>query len=125
MNENEISYRIIGVALELHKMYGPGMLESAWENALAYDLKELGHEVQQQVGLPFRHKEMKLDVGYRIDIVVDKKVIIEVKNIEDITEIHKAQILTYLKLSGYKLGLLINFNTIILKDGIHRFVNNL
>ena len=125
MDENEISYKIIGAAIELHKKYGPGLLESAWENALAYDLRELGLDVQQQVGLSFIHKEMKMDVGYRIDLLVGGKVIVEVKNVESLTEIHQAQLLTYLKLSNKKLGLLINFNKVILKDGIQRFANNL
>ena len=125
MSENEISYKIIGAAIELHKKYGPGLLESAWENALAYDLRELGFEVQQQVALPFFHKEMKMDVGYRIDLLVANKVIGEVKNVDALDEIHEAQVLTYLKLSGKKLGLLINFNKVVLKDGIHRYANNL
>ena len=125
MNENEISYKIIGAAIELHKTYGPGLLESAWENALAYDLRELGLDVQQQVGLPFVHKEMRMDVGYRIDLLVENKVIVEIKNVESVTEIHQAQLLTYLKLSDKKLGLLINFNRVILKDGIQRYANNL
>jgi GxxExxY protein len=125
MDENEISYKIIGAAIGLHKMYGPGLLESAWENALAYDLRELGLDVQQQVGLPFVHKEMRMDVGYRIDVLVDNKVIVEIKNVESLSEIHQAQLLTYLKLSNKKLGLLINFNRVILKDGIQRYANNL
>jgi GxxExxY protein len=125
MDENEISYKIIGAAIELHKKYGPGLLESAWENALAYELRELGLDVQQQVGLPFVHKEMRMDVGYRIDLLVANKLIVEVKNVESIIEIHQAQLLTYLKLSGKKLGLLINFNKVILKDGIQRYANNL
>jgi GxxExxY protein len=125
MDENEISYKVIGAAIELHKKYGPGLLESAWENALAYELREMGLDVQQQVGLPFIHKEMKMDVGYRIDLLVENKVIVEVKNVESLTEVHQAQLLTYLKLSGKKLGLLINFNKVILKDGIQRFANKL
>ncbi len=125
MDENEISYKIIGAAIVLHKKYGPGLLESAWENALAYDLRELGLDVQQQVGLPFLHKEMKMDVGYRIDLLVGNKVIVEIKNVDSLTEVHQAQLLTYLKLSGKKLGLLINFNKVILKDGIQRYANNL
>ena len=125
MTENEMSYKIIGAAIELHKIYGPGLLESAWENALAYDLRALGLDVVQQIGLPFVHKEIKMDIGYRIDLLVEDKVIIEVKNVDAIAEVHRAQLLTYLKLSGKKLGLLINFNALILKDGIFRYVNNL
>jgi len=125
MTENEISYKIIGLALELHKSLGPGLLESAYENALAYDLKEHGFDIKQQVPMPFVYKDVKMEVGYRIDLVVDNKVFIEIKSLEALAPVHFAQTLTYLKLSGLKLGLLINFNTKILKDGIHRLVNNL
>jgi GxxExxY protein len=125
MTENEISYKIIGAAIELHKKYGPGLLESAWEFALADDLRELGFEVEQQVGLPFQHNDKRLDIGYRLDLLVNKKVIVEVKNVEAIADVHKAQLLTYLKLSGIKMGLLINFNSVLLKDGIIRYVNGL
>lgn len=125
MNENEISYKIIGAAMELHKALGPGLLESVYENALAYDLKELGFEVKTQVPMPLVYKEVKQDVGYRIDILVDDKVILEIKSVENLAPVHFAQTLTYLKLSEKKLALLINFNTKVLKDGIHRIVNNL
>jgi GxxExxY protein len=125
MTENEISYKIIGAALEIHKNIGPGLLESAYENALAFDLRELGLEVKQQVPMPFIYKEIKQDVGYRIDLIVNDKVLIEIKSIETLDPVHYAQTLTYLKLSGMKLGLLINFNTKILKEGVHRIVNNL
>lgn len=125
MTENDISYQIIGAALELHKTIGPGLLESAYENALSYDLRQLGFEVEQQYSMPFVYKNVKQDVGYRIDIMVNKKVIIEVKSIETLAPVHFAQTLTYLKLSGLKLGLLINFNSKILKGNIHRIVNNL
>jgi GxxExxY protein len=125
MTENEISYQIIGAAIELHKKTGPGLLESAYENALAYDLKELGFEVRQQVPVPFIYKEVRLDVGYRADILVNNKVIIEVKAIETLAPVHFAQVLTYLKLTDLKLGLLINFNSAVLKNEIHRIVNKL
>lgn len=125
MTENEISYKIIGVAIELHKNIGAGLLESVYENALAYDLREVGLEVKQQVPMPFVYKEVKQDIGYRIDLLVENKVIIEVKSVETLAPVHHTQILTYLRLSGLKLGLLINFNTVTLKDGIHRMVNNL
>jgi GxxExxY protein len=125
MTENEISYKIIGVALELHKNVGPGLLESAYENALAFDLEQAGLRVRQQVPLPFIYKSVKLEVGYRIDLLVDEKVIIELKSIDLIASVHKAQTLTYLKLSGLKLALLINFNSFKLTDGITRIVNNL
>jgi GxxExxY protein len=125
MNENEISNAIIGVAIELHKSLGPGLLESAYENALVYDLRIKGFDVKQQVAMPFVYKEVKLDVGYRIDLIVENKVLIEIKSIEELAPVHYSQVLTYLKLSNLKLGLLINFNTKLLKDGINRIVNNL
>ncbi len=125
MHENDISYQCIGAAIEVHKNVGPGLLESAYENALAYDLKLMGFDVQQQVAMPFVYKEVKLDVGYRIDLLINNKVIIEVKSVEVLAPVHYAQLLTYLRLSGMKLGLLINFNAKILKNNIHRIVNNL
>ena len=125
MTENEISYKIIGAAIELHKHFGPGLLESAYENALAYELAESGLFVETQVAMPLVYKEIKLDCGYRIDLRVEKKVIVEIKSIETLAPVHFAQTLTYLKLSNCKLGLLINFNTVILRDGIQRIVNNL
>ena len=125
MNENELSNRIIGIAIELHKAIGPGLLESAYENALAYDLTQAGFDIKQQVPMPFVYKDVKLDVGYRIDLVVNNKIIIEVKSIEALAPVHFAQTLTYLRLSELKLALLINFNSKLLKDHIHRIVNNL
>ncbi len=125
MTENDISYKIIGIALELHRNLGPGLLESVYENALAHDLVEHGFDVKKQLPMPFVYKDLKMEVGYRIDILVDNKVIIEVKSIETLAPVHYSQLLTYLKLSGHKLGLLINFNSRVLKDGIHRIVNNL
>ena len=123
--ENDISYKIIGCALGLHKALGPGLLESAYEAALKYDLQQIGLAVQSQVPMPFLYKEIKQDVGYRIDLIVENKVIVEIKSIENLAPVHYAQTLTYLKLSGLKLALLINFNTKVLKEGIHRIVNNL
>lgn len=125
MTENEISYKIIGAALDIHKNIGPGLLESAYENALAFDLKELGFDVKQQVSMPFIYKDIQQEVGYRIDLTVNNKVLIEIKSVENLAPVHFAQTLTYLKLSGLKLGLLINFNTKTLKEGVHRIVNNL
>lgn len=125
MTENEIATQIINVAFQLHKKVGPGLLESAYEHALAHDLLEAGLNVQQQVGLPFLYKNVRLEVGYRIDLLVCRKVIVEIKSIENLAPVHFAQTLTYLKLSDLRLGLLINFNTPLLKNGIHRVVNNL
>ena len=125
MTENEISNKVIGIAIDLHKSIGPGLLESAYENAFAYDLRQAGFDVKQQVHMPFIYKEVKLDIGYRIDLIVNDKIIIEVKSIEALAPVHFAQTLTYLRLSGLKLALLINFNSKLLKDHIHRVVNNL
>lgn len=125
MTENELSKIIIGAAIELHKTLGPGLLESAYEYALYYDLKELGLDVKRQVTMPFKYKEIDLDVAYRIDILVENKVIIEVKAVESLTPTHFAQTLTYLKLTNLKLGMLLNFNEKYLKHGIQRVVNGL
>lgn len=125
MTENEIAYKIVGASLELHKTVGPGLLESAYEVALAYDLRNLGLDVKQQVYMPFSYKEINLEVGYRVDLIVENKVLIELKSVENLLPVHFAQTLTYLKLSNLKLGLLINFNTKLIKNGIHRIVNNL
>jgi GxxExxY protein len=118
MDEDELSYKIIGVALQFHKKYGPGLLESAYETALSYDLMEIGPQ-------PFVYKGVKMDAGYRIDLLVNDKVIVETKAIEALAPVHFAQVLTYLKLSNLKLALLINFNVKTLKEHIHRIVNNL
>ena len=123
--ENEISYKIIGCAIDLHKNLGPGLLESGYEAAFAYDLRQLGLKVETQVAMPMIYKEIKHEVGYRIDLLVENKVIIELKSVENLAPVHFAQTLTYLKLANLKPALLINFNTKILKDGIHRLVNNL
>ncbi len=125
MTENDISTQIIGAAIEIHKAVGPGIFESAYESALVYELTELGFDVQQQVALPFIYKSIRQEKGYRVDIIVNNKVLIEVKSIERLAPIHYTQTLTYLRLSGLKLGLLINFNEKYLKDGVHRIVNNL
>ena len=125
MTENELSYKIIGVIIELHKQIGPGLLESAYENALAYELRSMGLEVSQQVSMPFVYKEVNLEVGYRIDILVENKIILEIKSVESLAPVHYSQLLTYLKLSDKRLGLLINFNSKLVKDSIHRIVNDL
>lgn len=125
MDENELSFKIIGTAISIHRSIGPGLLESAYEAALVYDLMELGLNVKQQVPMPFYYKSVKQEIAYRADIVVNNKVIIEVKSIDSLAPVHFAQTLTYLKVSNLKLGLLINFNNVILKNGIQRIVNNL
>jgi GxxExxY protein len=112
-------------SLELRRETGPGLLESAYESALAYDLIASDFDVKRQVPMPFIYKELKMDVGYRIDLMINDKLIIEIKSVEELIPVHYTQVLTYLTLSGLKLGLLINFNTKVLKNGIHRIVNNL
>lgn len=123
MTENEISKEIIGAAIEVHRQLGPGLLESAYETCLVYELKQKGLEVKQQIALPLVYKGIRLDAGYRIDLFVEKKVIVELKSVEGLAGIHTAQLLTYLKLKELKLGLLINFNEVLLKDGIRRILN--
>ena len=123
MSENEISEIIIGAAIEVHKHLGPGLLESAYEACLAYELKQQGLEVKQQLVLPVVYKEVKLDAGYRIDLLIENKVIIEVKSVDAMANIHIAQLLTYLKLKDIRLGLLINFNTEKLVNGLKRVIN--
>ncbi len=125
MAENEIATIIVQTAIDLHRNLGPGLLESVYENALAYDLKQKGLIVEQQVPMPLVYKEIKFDVGYRMDLLLEKKVVVELKAIEVLAPVHYAQLLTYLKLSDIRLGLLINFNVKLLKDGIHRIVNKL
>lgn len=125
MTENEISNKIIGVAIDLHKNLGAGLLESAYEAAFSFELRSIGLDIKQQLAMPFIYKDVKQDVGYRIDLLVNDKVIIELKSVEILAPVHFAQTLTYLKLSGLKLGLLINFNVPVLKNGIHRIVNGL
>ena len=122
MTANDITYKIIGAAIEIHKQVGPGLLESAYEASLAYDLKEMGFDVKTQHPLPFLYKEIKMEVGYRLDLLVNNLVIVEIKSVEHLAPVHHAQTLTYLKLSGKELALLINFNTARLVDGIHRFI---
>lgn len=125
MSENEISKIIFDCALKIHKNLGPGLLESAYEECLFYELKKYGLNVEKQKALPLVYEEVKLEIGYRIDIIVENKVIIEVKSVESLNDVHLAQVLTYLKLSDCKLGMLINFNVAFLKNGIRRVVNNL
>ncbi len=125
MSENEISSKIIGAAIEVHKHLGPGLLESTYETCLAYELKQMGLDVKQQQALPVVYKEVKLDAGYRIDLLIENKVIVEIKSVDALADIHTAQLLTYLKLKDLKLGLLINFNTVKVVDGLKRIVNNL
>jgi GxxExxY protein len=121
---NWITESIIGAAIEVHRDLGPGLLESAYETCLAFELVERGLKVEQQKPLPVVYREVKLDCGYRLDLLVEEAVIVEVKAVDRLAPIHQAQLLSYLRLSGCKVGLLINFNVKVLKDGIRRVVND-
>jgi GxxExxY protein len=125
MTENELSYQIRGAAFKVHSELGPGLLESVYEMALTYELQQLRLDVKNQLGIPMVYAGIKFDAGFRLDILVNNLVIIEIKSVESLTDIHHKQLLTYLKLSGKKLGLLINFNALSLKDSIIRIVNKL
>ena len=122
MNENKLSKLIIGRAIEVHKILGPGLLESAYKECLYYELKSIGLHVEMERPMPIIYKDIKLDHGYRIDLCVEGKVVIELKTVECFTDVHFAQVLTYLKFGSYKLGLLLNFNVMLLKDGLKRFI---
>jgi GxxExxY protein len=117
-----LTQKVIGSAIEVHRCLGPGLLESAYEECLAWELSQAGLKVQRQVPLPVVYKEVRLDVGYRLDMVVESRLIVELKTVEKLLPIHQAQLLTYLKLSGLRTGLLLNFNSAVLKDGIKRMV---
>jgi len=117
-----LTEKIIGFAIEVHRRLGPGLLESAYEECLCFELKEAGIPFRRQVPLPIIYKSVRLDCGYRLDILVDEQVIIELKTVERLMPIHEAQMLTYLKLSSIRSGLLLNFNTAVLKDGIRRMM---
>ena len=121
--ENDISGKIIGAAIEVHKKLGPGLLESAYEECLCCEMQLRGIEFKRQVPLPLNYKGIDLDCGYRLDLLVEDKVIVELKSVEGLEPIHEAQMLTYLKLRNAWLGLIINFNVIMLKDGVRRLVN--
>jgi len=125
MTENEISHQIIGKAIEIHQFLGPGLLESAYRECLYYKLQKTGIFVEKEKPMPLVYNNVKLECGYRIDILVENKVVIEIKSVEALNDVHLAQTLTYMKLGDYRLGLLINFNVVLLKNGIKRVVNKL
>jgi GxxExxY protein len=122
MTDNDITHGIIGAAIEVHKRLGPGLLESAYEECLAHELSLRNLRVDRQVGVPIVYRETKLECGYRIDLLIESRIVVELKSVESLAPIHEAIILTYLRLSGHKIGLLINFNVAILKDGVRRFI---
>ena len=122
---NKLSSKVIGAAIEVHKHLGPGLLESAYEECLCHELELRDTSYERQKALPLIYKGKKLDCGYRLDVVADNQLIVELKSVEKIEAIHKAQLLTYLKLSDIRLGLILNFNVTMMKDGIVRMVNDL
>jgi len=123
MSDNELSKLIIGGAIDVHKQLGPGLLESAYQECLYYEIKQAGLKVQKEKPMPIVYKEVKLDHGYRIDLLIEEKVVVEIKTVEAFSDVHTAQVLTYLRLGNYKLGLLFNFQTTVLKNGIKRVIN--
>ena len=123
MIENEISQKIIGLAIDIHKKLGPGLLENVYKECLFYKINQSGLLVAKEKPMPLIFEEVKMDCGYRIDLLVMDKLVIEIKSVESLNDIHLAQTLTYMKLGNYKLGLLINFNVVLLKEGIKRIIN--
>ena len=125
MDENEISKIVIDRSIKAHNLLGPGLLESVYEEVLSYELTKAGLLCRRQVGIPVVYEHVRMEIGFRADILVHDKVILELKSVETVLPVHKKQLLTYLRLSGLKLGLLLNFNVKLLKDGITRIVNGL
>lgn len=125
MNENDISTLVLKTAIKVHRTYGPGLLESVYEELLHYELQKQGINCNRQVPIPMIHDGKTMELCFRADIIVENRVIIELKSIDQLSPVHYKQVLTYLKITGIKLGLLINFNEVLLKDGYHRIANNL
>jgi GxxExxY protein len=125
MSENEISKVVFDLCLSIHKKYGPGLFESVYEELVCYELKKMNISFTRQQGIALVHEEIKMDIGFRADVIIENKVILELKSVEVLSQVHHKQLLTYLKLADLKLGLLINFNVNLMKDGIHRIVNKL
>lgn len=125
MTENEISKLVVDLCFKIHRHYGPGLFESVYEEIFCYEWSKNGIPYKRQHGVPLIHEEIRMEVGFRADVIIDDKVIIELKSVEILADVHYKQVQTYLKLANVKLGLLINFNVPLIKDGIHRIVNNL
>jgi GxxExxY protein len=123
MIENELANKVIGIAIDVHKALGPGLIESAYQECLFHKINSTGLYVEKEKPIPLIFEEVKLDCGYRIDLLVEKKLVLELKAVDALNDLHLAQILTYLKLGNFKLGLLINFNVTMLKKGIKRVIN--
>ncbi|NOU16371.1 MAG: GxxExxY protein [Bacteroidales bacterium] len=125
MTENEISKILVNIFLKVHRILGPGLLESVYEAAICHELDKIDLKYRRQTDIAVSYENVKLDLGFRADIIVEEKVIVEIKSVESIAAIHPKQLLTYLRLTNIKLGLLVNFNVVLIKDGITRIVNNL
>jgi GxxExxY protein len=125
MTENELSKIAVDRIFKVHVSLEPGLLESTYEECLNYELRKTGLLIERQKALPLFYESVRLEIGYRVDLMIDGKLIVEIKAVESLNDVHKAQVITYLKLSGCKLGLLVNFNVALIKDGIKRIVNNL
>jgi GxxExxY protein len=123
MHENDIVKKVIDLSFKIHKNLGPGLLENMYQNCLVYELQKLGYQVEKEKALPVIYETIKMECGYRVDILIDNKVVVEVKSINSLLDINLAQLLTYLRIGKFKLGLLINFNSPLLKDGIKRVIN--
>ncbi|HXB41800.1 MAG TPA: GxxExxY protein [Bacteroidia bacterium] len=123
MTDNEIANKVIGLAIEIHTALGPGLLENVYKECLYYKINKAGLQVQKEKFMPLIFEEVKLDCGYRIDLLVEDKLVVELKSVEELNDVHLAQTLTYMKLGNYKLGLLINFNEVRLKNGLRRVIN--
>ena len=125
MEENEVGERILGCALAVHKALGPGLLESVYETCLAHELRKAGLPVQRQLPLPVIYDGIEIEAGYRLDLLIADLVVVEIKALEDVAAVHRAQLLSYLRLGGYRLGYLLNFNVALMRNGIYRLVNGL
>ena len=125
MNENDLATAALDICFRLHRQYGPGLFESVYEEIFCHEWSKTGIPFRRQQGIPLVHEEIKLDIGFRADVIIDDKMILEFKSIEAIGDLHCKQVLTYLKLANLKLGLLVNFNVVLLKDGIKRIANKL
>lgn len=125
MNENEIATLALDICFKIHRQYGPGLFESVYEEIFCHVWAKTGIPFKRQQGIPLVHEEIRMDIGFRADVILDDKVILELKSIEALTDIHYKQVVTYLKLTNLKLGLLVNFNVVMLKDGIKRIANKL
>ena len=125
MNENEVGQRLLGCALTVHKQIGPGLLESAYEACLAHELRKAGLEFERQVTMPLIYDGETIETGYRLDLLIAKMVVVEIKSVEALVDVHRAQLLSYLRLGGFRLGYLLNFNVSLMKNGIVRMANDL